>query len=1034
MNQRLHHAVRRFLPAVFAGALLGAIEASLVAGTRVELFLSIREFARFWLIVTCVAISLQLLFASATALVGGLLARVAHERFHVAVALATGLCTAPLAAWLYWALTQGRRVRGWEYRSLAVSGGALLTSLIVMGCVLGVLRAVRAGLAVRRSLFVLLLLAAGAALAADVFVLRRLYPAFHWALSILSLLAMAAAVRVWPFALPQAPARARVLSVLGVVAAMAAPFLLRGTADAPNLRYAMEEAAPLSGKLLRALRSPSRLRAPLAQRTLQSGKASPEPTPSEPGISLRGGGGDVLIITIDALRADRLRCYGSHRDLTPALDELATRSAVFAHAYTQTPHTSYAIGSLWTGKYLRPVLSLPGAAQDHTTLPRILRRFGYRTAAFYPPAVFFVDEDRFAGLAEDHFGFEYVKEMFAPAHTRVAQLADYLAQAEPGHPLLVWVHLFEPHEPYEPAAGYQRGNEPEQRYDGEVAAADDAAGQLIELFRAKRAGATVIVSADHGEEFGDHGGHHHGTTLFDEQVRVPLVWSSPGQVASRRIESPAQLVDIAPTLLSALGIPRDPRMRGADLSALLHGAPEDPKLRAFASIEELRMLSDGPHKLVCEAAEGLCRLYDLRADPSESRDASAAQPQLAERLSQELSELVASIPEGEVLAMQSGDAWPKALARARLGDRAAREELLPLLGDSRAGVRAETLRAIAALHITAALNQASTLAERDPDPVVRDEAAVAALSLGASALQGRVQKLLAQPHRDAESLDRVRRATFALGPAAGQEGERVLTALAADRGASQLERERALSALGQQRASKSTEQLIALLPDVRLRPAVARTLGQLGGKSAVNALLRVLATERYPEARAAETEALVGLKIKRVLPHIIRFLGTETGLPGGLEQWARLRGAGRALGGVLVDLRQGAKGMLRGDFRCRNAVTADGPPGCRPGQANTDLLFTHRLPPGELRVSFTVWGQSTSDWLRVADQELALHRGRNEVSVLIKNGQGRSALPLRASPGSYVELVGVVPRSPDVPPPPPEPYVAVGDRALNNRP
>lgn len=1026
MNQRLQHAMGRFLPAVFAGALLGAIEAGLVAGTRVELFLSIREFARFWLIVTCVAISLQLLFASATALIGQVLARFVHERFHVAVALLTGLCIAPLSAWLYWALTQGRRVRAWEYRAPAVSGAALLTSLFVMLGVLGVLRAVRAGVNVRRALFALLIALSAGALIADVLVLRRLYPAFHWALCVVAVLAGAAAVRLWPFALPHGPLRARLWSVLGIAAAMAAPFLLRSTQDAPNLRYAMEEAAPLSGKLLRALRGPARLRAPLAR---SGAKPVMELAPNQPGISLRGS--DVLIITVDALRADRLRSYGSHRDLTPALDELATRSAVFGHAYTQTPHTSYAIGSLWTGKYLRPVLSLPGATRDHTTLPRILRRFGYRTAAFYPPAVFFVDEERFSGLAEDHFGFEYVKEMFAPAHSRVGQLADYLAHAEPGHPLLVWVHLFEPHEPYEPAPGYQRGNEPEQRYDGEVAAADDAAGQLIELFRSKRPGATVIVTADHGEEFGDHGGHHHGTTLFEEQVHVPLLWSSPGQVASRRIQSPVQLIDVAPTLLSALGIPRDPRMRGADLSGLLHGAPEDPRLRAFASIEELRMISDGAHKLICETAEGSCRLYDLTSDPSESRDASAAEPKLAARLGQELSDLVASIPEGEVMAMQSGDAWPKALARARLGDRAARDELLPLLTDARAGVRAETLRALAALHVTAGASAAVGLADSDPDVAVRDEAALAALTLGELGEQARVQKLLARLNGDsAESTDLARRAAFALGPAAGAEGEKVLTALAADRGASQMERERALATLGQQKATRSTEQLIALLNDVRLRPAVARALGQIGGKTAVNALLAALANERYPESRAAEVEALVGLRIKRALAPMVRFLGTETGLPGGLEQWAKLRGPGRALGGVLLDLRQGNKQGLHGDFRCRSSVTPEGPPGCRPAGNNAELVFQHRLPPGELRVVLTVWGQSTSDWVRVLDHELQLHRGRNELSLLIKSAPGRASLPMRASPGSYIELVGVMPRSPDIPPPAPEPYVAKSDDAL----
>lgn len=1033
MRARLSQALLWFVPTVIAGVALAAIEAIVVAVTRPELFLSVREFARYWLIVTCVSISLLLIIASLSAFVSLLLQRYARERYSVAVALATGVLAAPLSAWLFWELTQGRRLRGLSYRPLAVSGAALLASLLLMLAMLGLLRVARAGKLARKLSSAALWALAASCLVADARVLHRLYPALHWMLSALALLLAAGAARLWPFAAPRSLRAAHGILALGLLAALAGPFLLRGVRDAPNLRFAVAEAAPLTGKLLGLVRKRSlSTLSTLSTRHSRGSNKAVVSLPSAPGsqasgthpagISLRGE--DILIVTIDALRADRLRVYGAHQDITPELDHLAEGAAVFTHAYTPTPHTSYAIGSLWTGKYLRPVLSLPAAQHSHPTLPNLMRRFGYRTAAFYPPAVFFVDEERFEGLAEDHFGFEYVKEMFAPAHDRVAQLQEYLDEVDPGHPLLVWVHLFEPHEPYAPPPEFARGSEPEQRYDGEVATADAATGALIATFRKRRPNATVIVTSDHGEEFGEHGGQRHGTTLFEEQVRVPLLWSSPGRVQPRRISSPAQLIDIAPTLLSALSIPRDPRMRGADLSALLNGAPEQPELRAFASIEELQMLTDGTDKLICEASEGSCRLYDLVSDPSESRDASGTKPEVAAKLSAELSSLVASIPEGEVLAMQSGDAWPKALARARLGDRAAREELLPLLGDPRPAVRAEALRALAHAHSLGALSTVESLADHDEEPEVREEAALTAFTFGAQQYEPRIRALLKLSAEPTPSeLDIARRAAFALLPDLGRDGERVLFDLAADGGAGLAERERALSGLGQSRAANGVARLTPLLAEVRLRPAVARALGELRDPAAVEVLMHALAKERYPEARAAEVEALVTLHAKRVLPRIVRLLGTETGLPGGLLQWAKLSGAARVPGGLLLDLRRGSPpNVVRGEWFCRKR--SEPLPGCRPVSQRAELRLPKRLLAGEGRLVLSVWASGGSDWLRIAGREVDLHRGRNDVSLPLARNALQAPLAVSASAGAFIELIGFVNRSADIPPPPPDPYLA----------
>jgi arylsulfatase A-like enzyme len=1068
-------AARKLVPALGVGVALGLIEAAVAGSTRPELFLSLREFVRFAAIASCLAVSLQLMLGSVIGVVAHVLTRRASEREELVVTLLTGLATAPAAVWLFWLLSEGRRLRSWQLRPLAVSGAALVCAALAMLLALSLWRLAQASLPRQRAGFIALLLMAAACLGVDQLVLVRLYPAFHIGLSATATLLGAASALLWPFALPRRMRIVRILCGIAVAAGLGGPFWLRATEAAPNLHYAIHEAAPLSSKLQALLRP--RLAAVSGKVDAAAVRA---PVSVTPGISLRGD--DILLITIDALRADRLRTYGSHRDVTPELDRLASQSVVFDRAYTQTPHTSYALGSLFTGKYLRPVLSLPGKVQKHATLARSLRRYGYRTAAFYPPAVFFVDEDRFGDLARDHFGFEYVKEMFAPAASRVEQLREYLNSAAPGHPLFVWVHLFEPHEPYDPAPGFERGDEPEQRYDGEVAAADAAVGALVRVFRNRKPDATVIVSADHGEEFSDHGGHYHGTTLFDEQVRVPLLWSSPGRTPPHRVHSAVQLADLAPTLLSALGVPRDARMRGSDLTGLLAGGPENPALRAFASIDELRMWTDGKHKLICEASQGACRLYDLIADPSESSSISDAEPQLQARFASELSSLVASIPDVEAQSMASGDAWPEALARARLGDASAGPELLPLLGDDRPAVRAETLQACANLRLMAALPIATTLAERDPEQAVREEAALAALTLGddrwLAAVRGVLLRARPEPAADgggasssvlarqppaggnmgsdrqlsssadkaasdralqptaaaqrgdagtdpsaADALDRARRAAFALAAVTPDaEVANVLVRMAADGDVVLSERERALAALGGAHQANVSDALLTLLDDVRLRPAVARTLGQLGGPGVRPALLRALAHERYAEARAAESDALVELHEPRARSLMLRFLGTETGLPGGLEQWANVAGPQRGARGHLYDLRQSNRdNPLQGTWNCHPTEPDGQPAGCSPTRGAA-LRMTH-VPSlrGQARALLQVWSTGATQSLRVGPEEFALRRGRNELSFAVQID--RPALlrwPVRSNPSVTIELVGIVPRQPDIPSPPPE--------------
>src|SRR5262249_46382093 len=158
-----------------------------------------------------------------------------------------------------------------------------------------------------------------------------------------------------------------------------------------------------------------------------------------------------------------------------------------------------------------------------------------------------------------------------------------------------------------------------------IRAADETVGKVVAAVRAQRPGAVVIVTADHGEEFGEHGGRYHGTTVYEEQARVPLVVSAPGLLAARRVREVVQTIDILPTVLAALTVPRSPRLRGRNLGALLRGAAEQPGF-AFAETDDTELLATGAYRLVCQRKVGACRLYDVDKDPAERTDISSSEP------------------------------------------------------------------------------------------------------------------------------------------------------------------------------------------------------------------------------------------------------------------------------------------------------------------------------------------------------------------------------------------------------------------------
>jgi arylsulfatase A-like enzyme len=739
---------------------------------------------------------------------------------------------------------------------------------------------------------------------ADVRILPRLYPAFHEGLFVLMLAAAATASLGWTGAgAPGGRGRGRAGVLLGVsmlIAGLACAVDIPSAAArlrrADNLRFILTEHAPLLG---RAVRIASRLAPPppledAAEGVVSTTKA--EPTFEIP-RALDWTGHDLLLVSVDALRADHVSAYGYGRPTTPSLDALAREGALFEEAYCPTPHTSYSITSMMTGKAMRPLLSL-GLGRDSETWAVALRRYGFRTAAFYPPAVFFIDEDRFRDFETSGLGFEYRKVEFTTARRRVDQVAEYLRAATDGDggaapPLFLWVHLFEPHEPYEAHPEHPFGPLPIDAYDSEAAEADDAIGRIVALFRtartarAGRPDPVIIVTADHGEEFGEHGGHYHGTSCYEEQVHVPLVVVGPG-VEPGRIHAVVQTIDLLPTVLSALGIPRPARVRGRDLGSLMAGAgarasqaqgAADPGI-AYAETDEYTLVARGDERLVCARKVAACSLFDVATDPGERHDRSAEDPATFTRL--RAMTAANERDEGRYEAAGAEPVWPEALRRGLQGDVDAAQDVATLLDDASVAIRRKAAEVLFRLHpVTVAPSLRRALA-RDEDAEVRSWCALALVRMGepAPAAAGAAAALLGDPARAWR-----RMAALAFAERGDARGAAELASWWAEeapprQGLDVESGKELLVAMARIRDAEAVPGLVASLAFVPLRPWIADALGGIGDARARGPLLAAFRDERSVTARPHEAAALVRLDARTELrAPLARFAGIEEPMP-----------------------------------------------------------------------------------------------------------------------------------------------------------
>lgn len=375
----------------------------------------------------------------------------------------------------------------------------------------------------------------------------------------------------------------------------------------------------------------------------------------------------VLLVTIDTLRADRVGAYGDASARTPNIDGLARGGVVFEAAYCTAPITLPSHASLLTG-LLPPAHGVRGngsfaLGKGARTLGEVLRSRGLRSAAFvgaFPLARRFgLDrgfdhyDDAFERAPGLHFEFPE-----RPADRVVAAARAWLA-ANPG-PAFVWVHLYDPHAPYAPPAEF-RGADP---YRGEIAFVDSALGPLLLDWDARPGPAVVALAADHGEAFGEHEEESHSLFVYDTTLRVPLVLRGAGVPAGRRIATPVSLVDLPASLADLAGASGS--LPGASLRPLwahegARGAAvyaETLAPRLDFGWSDLRAWRDGKFKYVRAPRP---ELFDLEADPGETRNLVASEPERARAMAADLETALKEMGERESRAA----ADPEAAERLR---------------------------------------------------------------------------------------------------------------------------------------------------------------------------------------------------------------------------------------------------------------------------------------------------------------------------------------------------------------------------------
>ncbi len=389
-------------------------------------------------------------------------------------------------------------------------------------------------------------------------------------------------------------------------------------------------------------------------------------------------GGDrnlnVLVITLDTIRADRLGAYGHPRIHTAFVDGLAERGVLFEHCIAPTPLTLPSHTSIFTGTY--PVFHgvrdngnyvVPS---DLTTMAELFADAGYRTGAFVGAFVLSARwglDQGFQTYSEPEGGYDPTLVSFSQIQRRADAVVDDAVawlEAAATRPFFAWVHLYDPHLPYDPPA-VTGDRYPGDPYLGEVEFADLQLERLHALLETSGLDehTLVVFAGDHGEGLGDHGEHDHGLLLYQTTARAPLIISHPAMAnGGTRRQEVVSLVDVLPTIVEATGLTLPADVQGRSLWPLLGGSGDFEEAPVYAESHypklhfgwsPLTALQDRRFQLI-QSSEP--ELYDLERDPAQDSNIFETEPVVAQRMTSELEAMVERLGRGAHDASSEADA------------------------------------------------------------------------------------------------------------------------------------------------------------------------------------------------------------------------------------------------------------------------------------------------------------------------------------------------------------------------------------------
>jgi arylsulfatase A-like enzyme/Tfp pilus assembly protein PilF len=390
---------------------------------------------------------------------------------------------------------------------------------------------------------------------------------------------------------------------------------------------------------------------------------------------------NLLLITLDTVRADHLSCNGSKKVQTPQLDRLARGGVNFTRARTSVPLTLPAHASIMTGNY-PPVHGIRDNGsyrlpEEQLTLAEVLDGHGYETAAFI--GAFVLDRDFGIGQGFDVYDvgdWGKVDRLENLAAERSADavrdaFSSWLKGRAAEGPFFAWIHLYDPHAPYVPPEPFRK-RYAENPYAGEIAYTDAVVGKIVEDLESRKLldSTLIAVVGDHGEGLGEHGEQTHSLLIYNSTIHVPMLLYSPGLAPpGKTVDRLTRTIDLAPTILDFLGLEHT-FGQGTSLRPLVGGGNLDEEITAYSESlypslnlgwSELRALEAGGHRFILAPRS---ELYDLAEDPGERENRIGSNPEIGERLEHSLASLMESMPESGGRARQTIDSETQEMLRS----------------------------------------------------------------------------------------------------------------------------------------------------------------------------------------------------------------------------------------------------------------------------------------------------------------------------------------------------------------------------------